>query len=269
MEVVLLGTGCPLPDANRAGPSTLVRMGGRPVLVDCGRGVLMRLTGAGVSPLQLDTILLTHLHSDHVQDLSDLITMRWAMSPTDEVLNVVGPPGTESFVGRTLAAMEDDIGFRIAHHADLTWRPRVEVTEVTEGPVLDGVTAALVDHGVVRPAIGYRFEDGGTAVAIGGDSMPCDGLDTLCRDASVYVQTVLRRSLIEAVPSPRLQDVLDYHSSTEDAGRTAARNGVRTLALTHMIPSPRPGTEHEWGEEAARHFAGEVLVGTDLMSVST
>jgi ribonuclease Z len=267
MDVVLLGTGCPLPDANRAGPATLVRMDGRNLLVDCGRAVFMRLTGAAVSPLQLDAILLTHLHSDHTQDLSDLITMRWAMSPEPLPLKVYGPPGTSRFVARTLTMMADDIGYRIAHHADLNWEPQVDVTEVEQGHVMDGVTTAPTDHGVVRPTIGYRFESGGAAVAIGGDSIPCEGLDKLCAGASIYVQTVLRRQLVEAVPSRRFQDVLDYHSSTEDAGRTSARAGVRTLAMTHMIPAPVPGTEKDWSDDASPHFDGEVLVGTDLMTI--
>ena len=63
-------------------------------------------------------------------------------------------------------------------------------------------------------------------------------------DADVYVQTVVRRALIEALPIPTVLDILDYHSSVEDAGKTAARAGVRTLVLTHPVPGPAPGTAH-------------------------
>ena len=80
ITVTLLGTGSPMPDPNRAGPATLISAGDEHVLVDAGRGVLMRLAGAGVGPLQLSAVLLTHLHSDHITDLNDVITTRWIMS---------------------------------------------------------------------------------------------------------------------------------------------------------------------------------------------
>ncbi|MFM8907561.1 MAG: MBL fold metallo-hydrolase, partial [Actinomycetota bacterium] len=81
MKVTLLGTGSPIPDPNRAGPSTLVQAAGQHIVVDCGRGCVMRLTGAGVFPPFLSAVLLTHLHSDHISDLNDIVTSRWIMSP--------------------------------------------------------------------------------------------------------------------------------------------------------------------------------------------
>ena len=77
MQVVTLGTGSPLPDPDRAGPATLVRAGGRDLLFDCGRGVLMRAAAAWSGPAAFATVFLTHLHSDHTTDLNDIITMRW------------------------------------------------------------------------------------------------------------------------------------------------------------------------------------------------
>jgi ribonuclease Z len=272
MDVVTLGTGSPLPDPHRAGPATLVRAGGRDFLVDCGRGVLMRcaaaLTGAG----QLARVLLTHLHSDHTTDFNDLVTSRWALSPVPNPLPVVGPVGTDAYVRRVLDMLADDIGYRLAHHADLTEGPGVEVEEVADGVVYDEggvrIVAAPTDHAPVRPTVGYRFEADGAVAVVAGDTVPCEGLDRLCTGADVYVQTVVRPSLIRQVPMQRLQDILDYHSSIEDAAATAARAGVRTLVLTHPVPPPAAGTEQEWVEEARSSFDGEVIMAEDLTTVS-
>src|SRR6476646_4731444 len=106
MQVVTLGTGSPLPDPNRAGPATLVRAAGRPLLFDCGRGVLMRAAAEGLLPGMIDRVLLTHLHSDRIADFNDLVTMRWAMSPLANPLPVIGPAGTQGFVDRTLAMLK-------------------------------------------------------------------------------------------------------------------------------------------------------------------
>ena len=233
----------------------------------------MRLAAAGAFPGMLTSVFLTHLHSDHVSDFNDVVTTRWVMSPVESPLDVVGPFGTDTFVARTLAMLEDDIGYRIAHHDDLRWQPGVTVTEVEDGTVSerDGVRviAAPTDHRPVHPTVGYRFEHDGAAVVVAGDTVPCEGLDRLSAGADVYVQTVVRRSLVESIPMTRFQDILDYHSSVEDAGRTAARAGVGTLVLTHCVPPPAPGTEDEWIAEAAVHFDGEIVLANDLTSVTT
>jgi ribonuclease Z len=268
VEVITLGTGSPLPDPNRAGPATLVRIAARDFLFDAGRGVLMRLAAASSGPLQIERVLLTHLHSDHVTDLNDLVTMRWVISVSRNPLKVVGPVGTERFVDRTLAMLADDVGYRRAHHADLDWDPECDVMEVADGVVLADtevrITAVPTEHAPVKPTVGYRVEAGGRTVAIGGDTRPCEGLDRICEGADVYVQTVVRRSLIEAIPVPRLQDILGYHSSIEDAASTAQRCGVATLVLTHMVPAPFPGTEQEWVDEAKALFSGDVILSEDL-----
>jgi ribonuclease Z len=164
--------------------------------------------------------------------------------------------------------LSDDIGYRRAHHDDLTWDPACDVLEVADGVVEDDgslrIIAATTDHAPVHPTVAYRIEADGASIVIGGDSVPCAGLDRLCEGADVYVQTVLRRALVEAVPSTRFRDILGYHSSIEDAAATARRAGVGTLVLTHMIPAPWPGTEHEWADEAAAIFDGEVVVAQDL-----
>lgn len=271
IEVVLLGTGSPIPDPLRAGPSTLVKVGGFSFLIDCGRGVLMRSTAAGVGANQLTAVLLTHLHSDHLTDLNDVITTRWVTTFAPTPLVVFGPPGTVEVVDGIRASLRPDVRYRIAHHDDLNWEPPVEVTELNEGVAFeaDGVriVAAATDHRPVQPTVGYRVEHDGHAVVLAGDTVPCAGLDRLCEGADVLVCTVIRDDLLRAFGLPRLLDVCDYHSTVAQAADTAKRAGVETLVLTHCVPAVPPGGEEEWRAMAAATFDGNIVVAADLDSV--
>jgi ribonuclease Z len=271
VQTIILGSGGPLPHPLRAGPSTLVRTGAGDLLFDCGRGVLMRTAAAGAAAGTLRGLFLTHLHSDHTTDLNDIFTSKWITSFQPQPLPVYGPVGTASLLQATEAMLELDIGYRVAHHDDLQWRPTAEVVECEHGNVLeDGavrVTAAPTDHAPVRPTVGFRVEEDGRSVVIAGDTVPCQGLDELCAEADMLVHTVTRPDLIRAIGLPRFVDVLDYHSSVEDAAKTAARCGVGTLVLTHLVPAPEPGTEDEWVAMAAAHFDGTVVVAHDLLSL--
>ena len=277
IEITLLGTGSPIPDPNRAGPSTLLRAGGQTFLVDCGRGVLQRAAAAGTGAAGLSALLLTHLHSDHIADLGDVIISRWVttFTPDPAPLPIIGPPGTAKVVEATLAAFGFDIGYRIAHHDDLTGPPPVQVSEYTEGTVWEAGTAAdavrirvaPTDHRPVTPTIGFRVEHAGAAVVLAGDTVPCAGLDALAAGADALVHTVIRKDLIEQLPQQRLRDICDYHSSVGEAAATARRAGVRTLVLTHYVPAIAPGQEEQWRALAAAEFDGTIELGDDLHRV--
>ncbi len=272
MDIVLTGTGSPIPDANRAGPSTLVTAGDTHILVDAGRGVVMRLAGAGSAPAFLAGVLITHLHSDHVCALNDVITTHWVTTQGNAALQIYGPVGTAQFVERQIHALEADIGYRIAHHDVLTDPPDVNVTELEPGDSFTvndvHVTTAATEHAPVRPTIGFRLEHDGSTAALVGDTLPCEGVDRLAAGADVYVQTVLRRDIIAMIPNPMAQDILDYHSGVVDAAETAARVGAKRLALTHMVPSPTPEQYPEWVARAAEHFDGDVIIGDDLTTIT-
>ncbi|WP_283613287.1 ribonuclease Z [Mycolicibacterium poriferae] len=273
IEVTLLGTGSPIPDARRAGPSTLVRAGDQTFLVDCGRGVLMRTAALGIGANAISALLLTHLHSDHIADLGDVLISRWVsnFAPNQPPLPIIGPPGTAEVVENTLKAFGPDIGYRIAHHADLTAPPPVEVEEVTDGVVWgrDGVaiTVAPTDHRPVAPTIGFRVEHNGASVVLAGDTVPCPTLDALAAGAGALVHTVIRKDLVEAMPMQRIRDICDYHSTVEQAADTAARAGVGILILTHYVPPIAPGQEDDWRALAATVFDRQIEIGEDLHRV--
>jgi ribonuclease Z len=272
VELVLLGTGNPLPDPSRAGAASLVRAGGKDFLIDAGRAVCMRLAAAGVLPVMLEAVLLTHLHSDHISDLGDVLTTQWIMSPEPRPLRLFGPTGTQGVVDGIRAMLAPDVSYRRAHHDDLDWDPRFEVAEIGPGPVSDDgtvrITAAATDHRPVEPTLAYRIEHDGESIVLAGDTVPCAGLDEICAGADIYVQTVLRDDLVNLVPVQRFRDTIDYHSTVEEAARTAARAGVGTLVLTHQVPSPAPGSADEWSDIASRHFDGRIVFGEDLVRVS-
>ncbi|WP_454790969.1 ribonuclease Z [Mycolicibacterium lutetiense] len=273
IEVTLLGTGSPIPDPERAGPSTLVRAGEQTFLIDCGRGVLQRLAAVGSGANQLSALLLTHLHSDHIADLGDVIITRWVSTFTPDAppLPIIGPPGTAEVVDATLRAFGHDIGYRIAHHADLTVPPPVEVHEHTAGAVWDHdgvrILAAPTDHRPVTPTIGFRVEHAGASVVFAGDTVPCESLDTLAAGAGALVHTVIRKDLVNQLPMQRIRDICDYHSSVEEAAATATRAGVGILILTHYVPAIAPGTEDQWRALAASEFDRQIELGDDLHRV--
>src|SRR5256885_9166962 len=193
MQITLLGTGSPIPDPLRAGPATLVRAAGSTILVDCGRGVLMRLAAAGVLPRMLSAVLLTRLHSDHLTDLNDIITTHWVMNAEPSTLHVFGPPGTREVVDATLGALAPDIRYRLAHHADLTEPPKLNVTEVTPGDQFDvgavAVRVAATDHRPVEPTVAYRIEGDGRSVVVGGGGGPRAGLGGLGKGPGAELTT--------------------------------------------------------------------------------
>ncbi|MGB9303112.1 MAG: ribonuclease Z [Mycobacterium sp.] len=273
IEVTLLGTGSPVPDPNRAGPSTLVRAGGQVFLVDCGRGVLQRTAAVGVGAAGLSALLLTHLHSDHIADLGDLLITRWitTFTPDPTPLPIIGPPGTAEVVEATLKAFGHDIGYRIAHHADISAPPAIEVHEHTDGQVWDrdgvSIRVAPTDHRPVAPTIGFRIESDGASVVLAGDTVPCASLDELAAGAGALVHTAIRKDILGNVPQQRVKDVCDYHSSVQEAAATAARAGVGTLVLTHYVPAIAPGQEEQWRALAASEFSGQIELGDDLHRV--
>src|SRR5260370_24129781 len=124
----------------------------------------------------LSAVLVTHLHSDLLTDLTDVITMHWVMNPQPVALSVFGPPGMREVVDATLGALAPDIRYRLAHHADLTEPPSVEVTEVAPGDSFDvgaiSLRVAATDHPPVKPPIAYKLESDGRSAVLGADRLP-------------------------------------------------------------------------------------------------
>ena len=106
MQLTLLGTGCPKVNYKRFGSANLVSTKNSHILVDCGSGVTQRLEEAKVSTANIDALVLTHLHSDHVVDLYQLIISSWHSYRT-KPWKIFGPRGTKKFVKKLMDTWKD------------------------------------------------------------------------------------------------------------------------------------------------------------------
>jgi ribonuclease BN (tRNA processing enzyme) len=136
------------------------------------------------------------------------------------------------------------------------------------------VTAALVDHPPVTPALAYRFDAADRSIVISGDTRRSENLIGLAKGADILVHEALFPAgvdrLVAGVPNAATlkQSILSHHTSVEDAGRVAKQAGVKTLVLSHFVPPEDPEiTDRMWLEAARAHFAGNIVVGKDLLEL--
>lgn len=138
IKVTLLGIGAPPPVMPQFGPSTLVEAGGQKFLIDAGRGVLQRLGQIEVRWQDVDGVLLTHLHSDHVVGFPDLWLTGWLVAPgRDRPLQVWGPRGTKKMMSHLEQAYEFDIRIRLYDDRAAPEGIVVLAEDISEGVVLE------------------------------------------------------------------------------------------------------------------------------------
>jgi ribonuclease BN (tRNA processing enzyme) len=223
-------------------------------------------------------VFITHHHSDHNADYGNLLWLAWAAGLHTRV-DTWGPPPLKKMTGLFLQMNAYDIKTRIADEGRVPLVPLLHSHELTEsGPVLRDenvtVTAALVRHPPVVPAFGYRFDTPDRSIVISGDTAPSDDLVKLAQGADVLVHDALYvpgvDRIVAGIPNAtRLKEsILSHHTSAEDAGRIAQAARVKTLVLSHLVPAEDPTiTDQTWIDAARSHFAGEIIVGRDLMEI--
>jgi ribonuclease Z len=291
LHVVLCGTGSPLPDPTRAGPCTLVIAGTRLFIVDAGEGGSRNLTLMGMPTGRVEALFLTHFHSDHIDGLGPMLLMRWSGKPNTSPLPIHGPPGVERIVAGFNAAYALDNGYRTAHHGPAIMPPSgagaVAVPFAIEtAPVViinDGgvtITAFRVDHGPVDPAVGYRFDYNGRSVVLSGDTAPSPSLVAAAKGADLLVHEALQPALVRKLTDALVargvtgtaqitRDIVNYHSSPEQAADAARAADVKALLLNHIVPPmPFKFAYPAFLGDAADHFGGRITVGEDGMMVS-
>jgi ribonuclease Z len=265
----MLGTGTPRPQPDSWGPATAVLVGDRTFLVDAGVGVERRLAAAGLPVTGVTAVFITHLHSDHVLGLADLIFTSWVMGRT-RPFPVYGPHGLAQMTEHLYAAFSEDIRIRtegLEHESRDGYR--VQVREIGPGVVYDSggvrVTAFLVNHGEWREAYGYRFDGPGKSIVLSGDTRPSEELVRMASGVDVLIHEV-QPSDSTLHPGNRsaadwARYVRQYHTTALQLGKLAARARPKLLVVYH---NGRRVADDRILADIRRSFAGSVAIAADL-----
>jgi ribonuclease Z len=270
IRLTLLGTASgPRVHVGKAGISTLVEAGGERFLFDAGRGFMQRLVQAGFPMNAVTKLFVTHLHSDHVVDIPDLLLTPWSAQPERTVpLEVWGPDGTRDMMRH----LEEAFAFDIHMRRDVDERfsregIRVVAHDIREGNVYEKngvtVTAFLVTHGRVKPSYGYRVDYAGRSLALSGDTSPSDNLVAFCKGVDVLIHEAIDLDeLRRLIPNhQRLEAIVARHTTPAQAAGIFARVSPRLAVFSHS-----PGTA-AIVEQTRRSYSGRVEMGSDLMVI--
>lgn len=290
LEVYLCGTGSPLPDPTRAGPCLGIVAGGKAYVIDPGEGAARRLFEMGFPMGAMDAVVITHLHSDHIDGLGNLLVQAWIVGGRDTPLPVYGPQGVSRVVAGVNEMFDIDRVFRTAHHGPEIANPNgygaeprlVDLVpfETVEFIADDDVTVSgtLVSHAPVHPSMGIRVDHAGRSISFSGDTLYdarfvvlSKGVDMMLHDAMQHRMIKVVEERARTVPNGEvatkiLSDIVDYHASPEDAARAAADAGAAELVLTHIAPAlPTRLFYPAFLGEAPDLFDGPITVGEDGM----
>ena len=297
LRVVLCGTASPLPNRTRAGPCAAVIAAGHIWVVDVGGGGFRNLMLWHLPVERLAAVLLTHFHSDHIEDLGEANMQSWVAGRPGP-LPVYGGPGVADLVQGFTLAYAHDVDYRVEHHGKIALppdraamvahevgsAPSVSLKEGETVPVLDmdgmKISAIGVNHFPVVPAYGYKFEYGGRTVVISGDTKESAPLALAAKGADVLVHEAQQGDLVHEAHDIALEhgmtrtagllnDIQTYHTMADQAGRVANEAGVKLLIMTHLTP-PLPDffAGPAFMSLAAKQRPSATMLGYDGLMVS-
>lgn len=260
LHLALCGAGGPLPAPNASGPCVAVVAGDKLFMVDAGTDGVRNLGRMGYQPGTIQGVFLTHFHSDHIDGLGEVATLRWAGGGNKSPLPVYGAQGVQRVVNGFNEAYAQDFVYRHDHHGDLVAalsgaglqarpfnKPKTgELTTVyNEGDLK--VEALAVDHFPIDPAVGYRFTYKGRTLLISGDTSKSDNIEDFAQGVDLLVHEALAPNLVNMmheaakangneIMAKVTHDILDYHASPVEAAETARDANVGHLLYYHIVP---------------------------------
>jgi ribonuclease BN (tRNA processing enzyme) len=297
-KLIFLGTqGGPRFNTTRGETAAVMLIGGQTYMLDCGYGAFRGLLQAGIDPLTVSSVFLTHLHTDHVADVAALLGLQWTQGRKDPT-TVYGPYGTDALVTGAIAFNAADTRIRVADEgrtvmpgdifkgvvSPATATPtqvfkdaNITVTCVENTHYSDTVKAAIPDR-----SLAYRVDSATRSIVFTGDTTYTDNIVNLAQGADILVcecmDTVATRASFDAQvamgayadnPEGVWNHIVGAHTPCADVGRMAAAANVKTLILYHLVPGALNGGEPDqtYIDQITPNFSGTIIVAADQMSV--
>ena len=293
LHVGLAGTGSPMPDAKRKGVCTFVLAGKKLFIVDSGPGSTLNLELMQVPLSKIEAVLITHLHSDHIGGLGELMLKAWSTGARTKPLKIFGPKGVDIMVKGFNQAYSVDAEFRFAHHGDAVTPMEghgglpqtIEGFDENRAAVVYQsddvkVIAFLVDHQPVKPALGFRFDYKGRSVVISGDTLPNESLRYHSKNVDLLFHEALQPKMLRILNRAAINngrkviahvtsDILTYHTFPEEAARIARDADVHHLVFHHLIPPiPVAILNSAFIGDSKKYYDGPITVGVEGMLFS-
>ena len=258
LHAYVCGAGSPLFDPKRSGPCIGVIAGDQYFVFDTGTKGSQNLAPMGFPVSQLDGVFLTHLHSDHIDGLGQMLLGAWVNSDRTEPTKVYGPTGTAQVVEGFNMAYQIDSTYRTAHHGKAVANPASFGASAEEIALSGGstvvyekgdvkITAYKVSHEPVSNAIGYRIDYKDRSISISGDTAFDPNIAEASKNVDVLFHEALHMGMVQTMEAAAkangatgiekiMFDIRDYHTSPVDAAKVAKMANAEALVLYHIVP---------------------------------
>jgi ribonuclease Z len=275
-QLVILGTGTPIINPDRSGPSVAVVVNGAAYLVDFGPGVVRRAAAAArdknitaLTPKNLKVVFATHLHSDHTAGLSDLY-LTPAVEGRPGALELYGPPGIAAMAAHIQAAYVKDVDIRVhgLEHGNAN-AYKINAHEIKPGLIYQDanvkVTAFAVAHGTWDFAYGYRFDTADRSIVISGDTAPTQAIARACHGCDLLLHEVYSIAWFEERTPAWQKYHSTFHTSTTALAEIANAAKPKQLVLYHQLFRPADNVDEVLINELRKAgYKGPVASAHDL-----
>jgi len=256
MKLTVLGN-CATQTQDHETTSFLLDTGEKKILVDCGPSTVRQLQRAGVSPLDISAIIITHCHADHTAGYPYLLfTINLARmmsgSKTLDKIPVIALRSVYNGITETL-----NIQYPVEQLGEKLVEPYIVEDKTETLFFIDKCKIELFTTYHTVPSIGVRIENEGTSITFSGDTLYNNEIAHHAKNSNVLVH--------EAFCTENSANMAKNsgHSTACEAGRVAREAGVEMLLLCHPL-AVMWNEEDNLIDEARKEFAGEVLLLKEL-----